>query len=72
MDLEGRRWISPKEASKYLSLHLMTIYQLIYADKLPAVRIGRSVRVDLKALEAMLEAQVESRPTSGRMKGRDK
>lgn len=54
-----RRWISPKEAGEYLSLHPQTIYQLVYEGKLPVARIGRTVRVDLRALEAQLEAQVK-------------
>jgi len=50
-----RRWISPKETSEYLSIHLQTVYSLISRGIIPATRIGRSVRVDLKALEEALE-----------------
>jgi excisionase family DNA binding protein len=52
-----RRWISPKEAGVYLSLHPQTIYQLIYEGKLPAARVGGSVRIDLTKLNAFLEGQ---------------
>jgi excisionase family DNA binding protein len=55
-----RRWISPRECATYLDLHPQTVYSLIYQGKLPVARIGRSVRVDLQALQAGLEAQVRS------------
>jgi len=52
-----RRWISPKECSLYLNLHLKSIYRLISQYEIPAVKIGGSVRVDLKALNEKLERQ---------------
>lgn len=65
-----KRWISPREAALYLGVHLMTIYGWINAEKIPAARIGRLVRVDLRALDGILEAQAEGRPPAGRAKGR--
>jgi excisionase family DNA binding protein len=65
-----KRWISPREAALYLGVHIMTIYSWIAAEKIPAARIGRLVRVDLKALEGILQSQVEGRPPGGRLKGR--
>ena len=58
-----RRWISPRECATYLSLHLQTIYQLIYQGQLPVARVGRSVRVDLRALETQLETQAQGQAT---------
>ncbi|TFH37618.1 MAG: helix-turn-helix domain-containing protein [Anaerolineales bacterium] len=55
-----KRWISVKECAAFLSLNKMTVYSLIYAHKIKAVRIGRSVRVDLRSLEADLEKQVKT------------
>lgn len=69
-DLAGRRWISPREAAVYLGVHIMTVYGWIDADKIPAARIGRLVRVDLRALEGKLEAQAEGRQPAGHVKGR--
>lgn len=64
MNLEGRRWISCREASEYLGVHLMTVYSWVESGAITAVRInhqGKSgrhnstVRIDLKALDADLE-----------------
>ena len=52
-----RRWISVREASEYLSIHFKSCYRLIDRGKIPAVRIGGSVRVDFKRLVEILEAQ---------------
>jgi excisionase family DNA binding protein len=57
-DFSGRRYISVRECAEFLSLHLKTVYSLIARGKIPAVRVGRAVRVDLRRLEAQLEAQV--------------
>jgi len=56
---EKRRWISVNECAELLSLHPMSVRKIIARGKIPAVRIGRTVRVDLRALEAQLEAQVK-------------
>jgi len=53
-----RRWITVKEAANYLSLHPTTVYRLIDHDLIPATRVGRNIRVDLKALEAMMEEEI--------------
>ncbi len=53
-----RRWISVEDTAEYLSLKPKTIYQLALTGKIPSAKIGRSRRIDLKALEKQLEAQV--------------
>ena len=53
----ARRWISPKECSLYLGIHLKSTYRLIDQGEIPASRIGRSVKVDFKRLEELLEAR---------------
>lgn len=55
------RWASVKTASQYLSLHVQTVYSLFYKGKLPGARIGRTVRIDLKTLDAALEKQKEAK-----------
>ena len=52
------RWISVKTASEYLSIHEVTCRRLIDRGEIPAMRIGRNIRVDLKTLEAMMEEEV--------------
>jgi excisionase family DNA binding protein len=59
MNPPARRWISVSEAAAYLGLHPHGVRKMIYRGTIPAVHVGRSVRVDLKRLEAQLEAQLE-------------
>jgi excisionase family DNA binding protein len=64
-----RRWISVKIcAADILGISLKGCYDLIGQGKIPVARIGRLIRVDLRALEADLEAQVQGRPPAGRGK----
>jgi excisionase family DNA binding protein len=53
----ARRWGSVKTASEYLDLSPGTIYDLLYRKQIPGARIGRTWRVDLRALELQLETQ---------------
>jgi excisionase family DNA binding protein len=73
MNLEGRRWISCREAADYLGVHPQTVYAWVESGAIPAVRINHNgkpgrhnatVRIDLKALDADLE-----RKTTGGRKG---
>ena len=52
-----KRFYSVKEISFYLSLNEITIRRLIDQGKIPARKIGRSVRVDKKELDVQLENQ---------------
>jgi excisionase family DNA binding protein len=59
-----RRWISPRDAAEYMKVHVMTVYSWIDSGKIPAARIGRLVRIDLRALEADLDVQVQGTPAA--------
>lgn len=62
MDMDRKRWIKPKEAADYLSVHLKTIYRMIYMNRLPAVKIkGAGWRIDRKKLDDMLEEEIEEK-----------
>jgi excisionase family DNA binding protein len=50
-----RRWISIRECSVILSLHEQSVYRLVYQGKIKAGKVGRNLRVDLKALNEQLE-----------------
>ena len=52
-----RRWISARETSEYISIHLKSVYRLIDRGEIPAAKIGGSVRVDLKRLTEILESR---------------
>ena len=44
-----------EEAARYLGLGRSKLYQLIAADRMPVVRIDRSVRISRSALLAWVE-----------------
>lgn len=67
-----RRWVSIRTAAEYLSISVKGCYDMAAAGKLPTARVGRLVRIDLRALEANLDAQVQGLPTAVRGKGRTK
>lgn len=55
MNLE-RRWLTAREASEYLNLNLKSVYRACSEKKIPYSKIpGVGVRVDKKALDALLE-----------------
>ena len=67
MNLEGRRWISCREAADYLGVHPQTVYAWVESGAIPAVRINHrgsgghhnaTVRIDLKALDSDLERRM--------------
>jgi hypothetical protein len=61
-----RRWYSVAEAAAHFQLMPKTLYSLIGRDRLPVgaiLRIGRAIRIDVKAIEA-------DAALSGRGKGR--
>jgi len=49
------RLLTAKEAAEILSVPLARLYELVREERLPAVRIGRTVRVHPRALEAWIE-----------------
>jgi excisionase family DNA binding protein len=56
------RFLTTEEALDYLQVNLRTVYRLIKAGKIPAVRVGRQWRFRKRDIDAWLE---QSRP-SGR------
>jgi excisionase family DNA binding protein len=56
-------FLTTDEVLKYLQINLRTVYRLIKAGKLPAVRVGRQWRFRKKDLDAWLEGQ---RPATSR------
>lgn len=56
---ERSQIMTPKEAAKYLGLHLVTIYRLLKKSEIPAVKIGGQWRFKKDILDDWI---------SGRMK----
>ena len=58
INLSNRRWITCRECAEYLRLHEHGVRKMIDRGAIPAVRVGRAVRIDFKALERQLEEQL--------------
>jgi excisionase family DNA binding protein len=56
-------FLTTEEVLEYLQVNLRTVYRLIKAGKIPAVRVGRQWRFRKRDIDAWLESQ---RPRSGR------
>lgn len=52
-----RRFYSCSEIAEYLGTCEKTVRRLCDRGEVPSVRIGRSVRIDIKKLEEILEAR---------------
>lgn len=52
---ESHRLLKPGEVAKQLGVHPATVYRLAARGELPAVRVGRSVRIDAAKLATFLE-----------------
>jgi excisionase family DNA binding protein len=61
MNDEG--FLTTEEVLEYLQVNLRTVYRLIKAGKIPAVRVGRQWRFRKRDIDAWLETQ---RPRQGR------
>ena len=61
MNDEG--FLTTEEVLDYLQVNLRTVYRLIKAGKIPAVRVGRQWRFRKRDIDAWLESQ---RPRAGR------
>src|SRR4029453_8877924 len=56
-------FLTTEEVLDYLQVNLRTVYRLIKAGKIPAVRVGRQGRVRQRDIDAWLESQ---RPRTSR------
>ncbi len=51
------RFLTTEEVLEYLQVNLRTVYRLIKAGKIPAVRVGRQWRFRKRDIDAWLESQ---------------
>src|SRR6266511_871842 len=56
-------FLTTEEVLEYLQVNLRTVYRLIKANKIPAIRVGRQWRFRKRDIDAWLESQ---RPRGGR------
>lgn len=54
---EQKEWLKVPEVTEFLRIGRSRAYELVGGGEIPAVRIGRSVRVNRKELERWLEDQ---------------
>ena len=48
----GARYLTVGQASRLLQLHVQSVYKMVARGEIHAVRLGRSLRIDLEGLEA--------------------
>lgn len=49
------RLLTPSEVAQELRVSVRTLYRLIRGDALPAIRVGKQLRISQNALESWLE-----------------
>lgn len=59
---EHEAFLTTEEVLDYLQVNLRTVYRLIDAGKLPAVRVGRQWRFRRKDIDAWLDRQHQAAP----------
>jgi excisionase family DNA binding protein len=64
--MQDEGFLTTEEVLEYLQVNLRTVYRLIKAGRIPAVRVGRQWRFRKRDIDAWLETQ---RPRSGRTTG---
>lgn len=55
-DLKDVRFLTVAEVADMMRVSRMTVYRLVHAGELPAIRFGRSFRVPESAVEHLLQA----------------
>lgn len=51
----ARRLLKPEEAAQFRGLQVDTVYKKARLRELPSVKVGRSLRFDVKALQRFIE-----------------
>lgn len=49
--------VTVSEAAQFLRVNVKTVYQAIAAGRIPAIRLGRTLRISRAALEALCAAR---------------
>jgi len=57
--MDNPRLIDINELSQWLSIPRGTIYNLVYQHRIPFLKIGRSLRFDVAAIEQYLKPHAE-------------
>ncbi|GAA3605691.1 helix-turn-helix domain-containing protein [Marihabitans asiaticum] len=54
--LSGVTFLTVAEVASIMRVSKMTVYRMVHAGELPAVRVGRSFRVPKEAVDAYLDS----------------
>lgn len=66
MNKKEKRWMKVKEVADYLSINQVSVYRLLYAHKLPGVKLeGVGWRIDRKKLDNWIEGEMEDKKKDG-------
>ncbi len=57
----SRRYYDIADVARYLGLSPWTVRRLIWSGKLPAIRLNRALRIDIRDVDGMMEANKEER-----------
>lgn len=57
---QAPRFLTVAEVAELLRVSKMTVYRMVHAGDLPAVRVKRSFRIPLKAVEQLSESSLEN------------
>lgn len=55
---EKGKFLTVAEVAEIMRVSKMTVYRLVHSGELPAVRVGRSFRVNEKAVNEYLDSSV--------------
>ena len=58
MNEEKGKFLTVAEVAEIMRVSKMTVYRLVHSGELPAVRVGRSFRVNENAVNEYLESSV--------------
>lgn len=67
MNMERRiqaRLVTIREAARYLSVSVSTLYGWVWQRRIPFVKVGRALRFDLDDLKRFIEGNKHSPATS--------
>ncbi|MET4783458.1 helix-turn-helix domain-containing protein [Glaciihabitans sp. UYNi722] len=57
-DLSEVRFLTVAEVADMMRVSKMTVYRLVHAGELPAIRFGRSFRVPESAVESAIDSHI--------------
>lgn len=59
--LKDKAFLSVNQAAEILGLAASTAYSLVDHEKIPAIRVGKAIRIPASALGEFIAAQLEGR-----------